>query len=55
MSPTKVMAYGFLAGFGYMALFAAVCIFVAARLFSTDRVLTAKLRWVRRRGVKVEG
>jgi ABC-2 type transport system permease protein len=34
-------------GFGYMALFAAVCIFVAARLFSTDRVLTAKLRWLR--------
>jgi len=35
------------AGYGYMALFAAVCIFVAARLFSTDRVLTAKLRWLR--------
>ena len=42
------------AGFGYMALFATVWIFVAARLFSTDRVLTAKLRWVRRRGVKAE-
>jgi ABC-2 type transport system permease protein len=35
------------AGFGYMALFAAACIFIAARLFSTDRVLTAKLRWLR--------
>jgi len=43
------------AGFGYMALFATTCIFIAARLFSTDRVLTAKLRWVRRRGVKAEG
>ena len=42
-------------GFGYMTLFAAVCIFIAARLFSTDRVLTAKLRWVRRRGVRAEG
>jgi ABC-2 type transport system permease protein len=36
-------------GFGYMALFATACIFVAARLFSTDRVLTAKLRWGRRK------
>ncbi len=44
-----------LAGYGYMALFAAVCIFVAARLFSTDRVLTAKLRWGRKRTVKAEG
>lgn len=35
-------------GFGYMAVFAAVCIFVAARLFSTDRVLTAKLRFRRK-------
>ena len=43
------------AGFGYMALFAAACIFTAARLFSTDRVLTAKLRWVRRRRVRAEG
>jgi len=36
------------AGFGYMALFAAACIFLAARLFSTDRVLTAKLRFRRK-------
>jgi len=35
-------------GFGYMALFAAACIFVAARLFSSDRVLTAKLRFRRK-------
>jgi len=42
-------------GFGYMALFATACIFVAARLFSTDRVLTAKLRWGRRRRMKAEG
>jgi ABC-2 type transport system permease protein len=40
-------------GFGYMAVFAAVCIFVAARLFSTDRVLTAKLRWLRWRQLGV--
>jgi ABC-2 type transport system permease protein len=41
-------------GFGYMALFATVCIFVAARLFSSDRLLTAKLRWLRwrRTGVR---
>jgi ABC-2 type transport system permease protein len=39
-------------GFGYMAAFAAVCIFVAARLFSTDRVLTAKLRFGRKLGVR---
>jgi hypothetical protein len=38
-----------------MALFAAACIFVAARLFSTDRVLTAKLRWGRKRTAKAEG
>jgi len=43
------------AGFGYMALFATACIFIAARLFSTDRVLTAKLRWGRRRRMKAEG
>jgi ABC-2 type transport system permease protein len=35
-------------GFGYMALFATICIFIAARLFSTDRVLTAKLRFRRK-------
>jgi ABC-2 type transport system permease protein len=35
-------------GFGYMALFATACILVAARLFSTDRVLTAKLRFRRK-------
>jgi len=35
-------------GFGYMALFATACIFVAARVFSTDRVLTAKLRFRRK-------
>jgi ABC-2 type transport system permease protein len=40
-------------GFGYMAVFAAVCIFVAARLFSTDRVLTAKLRWLRWRRIGI--
>jgi ABC-2 type transport system permease protein len=39
-------------GFGYMALFATACIFVAARVFSTDRVLTAKLRWGGRRKAK---
>lgn len=38
-------------GFAYMALFAAACILVAARIFSTDRVLTAKLRW--RRGKRM--
>lgn len=43
------------AGFGYMALFATACIFIAARVFSTDRVLTAKLRWGRRRRMKAEG
>ena len=43
------------AGFGYMALFATACIFVAARVFSTDRVLTAKLRWGRKRRMKAEG
>jgi ABC-2 type transport system permease protein len=32
-------------GYAYMAVFAAACIFVAARIFSTDRVLTAKLRF----------
>jgi ABC-2 type transport system permease protein len=39
-------------GFGYMGLFATACIFVAARVFSTDRVLTAKLRWGRKRRMK---
>jgi ABC-2 type transport system permease protein len=43
------------AGFAYMALFAAACIAIAARLFSSDRVLTAKLRWGRRRKAKAEG
>jgi len=43
------------AGFAYMALFAAACIAVAARLFSSDRVLTAKLRWGRRRKLMAEG
>ncbi len=43
------------AGFGYMALFAAACIVVAARLFSSDRVLTAKLRWGRKKKMKTEG
>jgi ABC-2 type transport system permease protein len=43
------------AGFGYMALFATACIIVAARLFSTDRVLTAKLRWLRWRRSGVRG
>jgi ABC-2 type transport system permease protein len=48
--------YGLIiAGCCYMALFAAACIFVAARLFSTDRVLTAKLRWGRKRTAKAEG
>jgi ABC-2 type transport system permease protein len=42
-------------GFGYMAVFAAVCIFVAARLFSTDRVLTAKLSWLRWRRTGIRG
>jgi ABC-2 type transport system permease protein len=42
-------------GFGYMALFATACIFIAARIFSTDRVLTAKLRWGRKRRMKAEG
>jgi len=37
------------AGYAYMAAFAAVCIFVAARIFNTDRILTAKLRFGRRR------
>ncbi|MFO7651528.1 MAG: ABC transporter permease [bacterium] len=36
-----------LAGYGYMALFAAACIVLAARIFSSDRILTAKLRWRR--------
>ena len=36
------------AGFAYMALFAAACIAIAARMFSTDRVLTAKLRFGRK-------
>jgi hypothetical protein len=38
-----------------MALFATACIFVAARVFSSDRVLTAKLRWGRKRRIKAEG
>jgi ABC-2 type transport system permease protein len=37
------------AGYAYMAAFAAACIFVAARIFNTDRILTAKLRFGRRR------
>lgn len=53
----KAMLFGnyglVFAGFGYMALFAAACIFVAARLFSSDRLLTAKLRWLRWRGLGV--
>jgi ABC-2 type transport system permease protein len=38
------------AGFAYLAAFAAVCIFIAARMFSTDRILTARLRFRRRSG-----
>jgi ABC-2 type transport system permease protein len=38
------------AGFAYLAVFAAACIIVAARIFSTDRILTAKLRFRRRSG-----
>jgi len=38
-----------IAGYVYLAVFAAVCIFVAARIFNTDRILTAKLRFGRRR------
>jgi ABC-2 type transport system permease protein len=37
-----------LPGYLYMAIFATVCVTVAAKIFSTDRILTAKLRWVRR-------
>jgi ABC-2 type transport system permease protein len=36
---------GILLGIGYMAIFFAVCVVVAARIFSTDRVLTMKLKW----------
>jgi ABC-2 type transport system permease protein len=32
-------------GILYMAVFFAVLVFLAARIFSTDRVLTMKLRW----------
>jgi len=32
-------------GLGYMFLFSAVTIFIAARMFTTDRILTAKLRF----------
>jgi ABC-2 type transport system permease protein len=35
-------------GYGYMAAFAAACIVIAARIFTTDRILTAKLRFRRR-------
>jgi ABC-2 type transport system permease protein len=37
------------AGYGYMAAFAAACIAIAARIFTTDRILTAKLRFRRRK------
>jgi ABC-2 type transport system permease protein len=40
------------AGFGYMALFATVCIVAAARIFSSDRILTAKLRFRRKSVVR---
>jgi len=58
LTPNAVMFgnYGLVfAGYGYMALFATACIFVAARIFSTDRILTAKLRWGRKRRMKAEG
>jgi ABC-2 type transport system permease protein len=58
LTPNAVMFgnYGLIfAGYCYMALFAATCIFVAARIFATDRILTAKLRWGRKRRMKAEG
>jgi ABC-2 type transport system permease protein len=55
MTPNAVMFgnYGLIfAGYGYMALFAAACIAIAARIFATDRILTAKLHWGRKRAPK---
>jgi ABC-2 type transport system permease protein len=52
LTPNAVMFgnYGLIfAGYGYMALFAAACIVIAARIFATDRILTAKLHWGRKR------
>lgn len=42
---------GILFGIAYMAVFFAVCVVVAARIFSTDRVLTMKLRWGKKKGM----
>jgi len=54
----KAMLFGnyslVFAGFAYMAVFATACILVAARVFSTDRVLTAKLRWGRGKRIRAD-
>jgi ABC-2 type transport system permease protein len=42
---------GILFGIAYMAVFFAVCVVIAARIFSTDRVLTMKLRWGKKKGM----
>jgi ABC-2 type transport system permease protein len=36
---------GILFGIAYMAVFFVICVVIAARIFSTDRVLTMKLKW----------
>ena len=41
---------GILFGIGYMAVFFIVLVFIAARIFSTDRVLTMKLKWGKKKG-----
>jgi ABC-2 type transport system permease protein len=38
-------------GILYMAVVFAVLVFLAARIFSTDRVLTMKLRWRKKKVV----
>jgi ABC-2 type transport system permease protein len=38
-------------GILYMALFFTVMVVIAARIFSTDRVLTMKLRWRKKKVV----
>jgi ABC-2 type transport system permease protein len=41
---------GILFGIAYMAIFFIVLVFIAARIFSTDRVLTMKLKWGKKKG-----
>ena len=43
---------GLVLGIAYMFVFFLVMVVIAARIFSTDRVLTMKLKWGKKKGVR---